>query len=133
MSDLRKDVKKRYYETVLIVDFDDTLCIHAGDPSDIAGGTPNRVLIEKLNDLYDRGYRIEIHTARGHISTPNRAAADIKFRPIIMAWLEKHGVKYNRLTFNKPLAAVYIDDKAVRPDEVHLLDSLVGKWWYNSV
>ena len=112
------------YDKLIIVDFDDTLCLHPDDKSDIANGTPNTALINKLNELHDKGYLIHIYTARGHFSAVNRADADRKYRHVINAWLRKHNVKYDRLDFNKPFGIIYIDDKAVRPDELHLLEGL---------
>jgi len=106
-----------------VVDFDDTLCQHFGpDTSDIEGGVPNLPLINKLNELFDKGYEISIFTARGHFSAPIREDAIAMYRPRIKAWLEKHGVKYNELSFNKPYGIIYIDDKAMRPDELHMLE-----------
>jgi capsule biosynthesis phosphatase len=113
------------YEKLVIVDFDDTLCLHPDhDKSDIKNGTPNVRLINKLNDLHDKGYLIHIYTARGHLSAANRQDADKKYRPVITDWLIRHGVKYDRLDFNKPYGIIYIDDKAVRPFELHLLEGL---------
>ena len=117
--------RAKYYSKVIIVDFDDTLCLHAGhDKSNIAKGAPNLPLILKLNELFDRGYSIQIYTARGHISARTRKEADEKYRSIIQEWLQKYGVKYSHLTFNKPLGIIYIDDKSIRPDEIDLIDSM---------
>lgn len=107
----------------LIVDFDDTLCLHPpGDTSDILGGIPNTALIKRLNELFDKGYEISIFTARGHFSAPSREDAIAMYRPKIKEWLEIHGVKYTDLSFNKPYGIIYIDDKSIRPDELHLLE-----------
>lgn len=113
------------YDKLIIVDFDDTLCLHPEhDKSDISNGLPNSGLINRLNDLHDKGYLVHIYTARGHMSAANRIDADKKYRAIITSWLDKHKVKYDRLDFNKPYGIIYIDDKAVRPDELHLLEGL---------
>jgi hypothetical protein len=112
------------YDKLIVVDFDDTLCLHSDDKSNIAGGTPNVRLINRLNDLHAKGYLIHIYTARGHLSAPSRSEADKKYRPVINEWLKKHNVKYDRLDFNKPFGIIYIDDKAVRPFELHLLEGL---------
>jgi hypothetical protein len=120
-----KEDRTQHYSKVIIVDFDDTLCLHAGyDKSNIAKGEPNLPLILKLNELFDRGYSIQIYTARGHISSRTRKEADTKYRSVIQEWLQKYGVKYSHLTFNKPLGIIYIDDKSVRPDEIDLIDSI---------
>jgi len=128
MNKDKQESRKKYYSKVLIVDFDDTLCIHAGkDKSNISKGEPNLDLILMLNKAFDEGYRIEIHTARGHISAANRKEADHKYRSTIEEWLQKYGVKYSKLTFNKAFGIVYIDDKSIRPDELDLLSKILTK------
>lgn len=113
------------YEKLIIVDFDDTLCLHPKhDKTKIDDGQPNIPLINKLNELYDLGYMVHIYTARGHYSAANRPDADKKYRKIITDWLHKYNVKHDRLDFNKPLGIIYIDDKAVRPNELYLLEGL---------
>jgi len=106
----------------IVVDFDDTICIGSG--TDISKGTPNYKLIEQLNKLYDIGYNINIYTARGHISANSRKEAKEKYYSIIQEWLNEHNVKYTLLSFQKPLAICYIDDKAIRPDELDKLKEL---------
>lgn len=112
------------YDTIIIVDFDDTLCMHGEDKSNITAGLPNDSLIHSLNRLHDKGYRIHIYTARGHLSAQNRADADLKYRQVITNWLATYKVKYDLLSFEKPLGFIYIDDKAIRPNEIHLLERL---------
>lgn len=113
------------YEKLIIVDFDDTLCLHPEhNKSDIASGKPNVPLINKLNEMHAKGYRIEIYTARGHLSASSRAEAEMKYRHTILKWLDDNNVKFDWLDFNKPYGIIYIDDKAMRPDELHLLDEL---------
>jgi hypothetical protein len=36
----------------------------------------------------------------------------------------EHSVSYTKLSFDKPYAVYYIDDKAIRPDELYLLEKL---------
>ena len=111
---------------IIVVDFDDTLCIHPSeDKSDILNGEPNRNLIRKLVELKNAGIEIQIYTARGHLSTPNREEAEKKYRPIIEEWLFYYKVPYDLISFDKPYAIYYIDDKAIRPDELEFLDILI--------
>ena len=113
------------YDKLIIVDFDDTLCLHQGeDKSNIMEGLPNKPLIDKLNELCERGYRIEVFTARGHISCTNREEAELTFKSTIIRWLIKHECHFDHISFNKPYGIMYIDDKAVRPDELDLISSL---------
>ena len=116
---------KDYYKKLVVVDFDDTLCLHqTDDTSDISIGEPNIELITRLNDLFTAGYNIEILTARGHFSTNSREEAEKTYRPVIEEWLNRHNVQYNKLNFNKPYGVLYIDDKAIRPDELERLEEI---------
>lgn len=113
---------------IIVVDFDDTLALYDGSRAaeNIPSANPNKELIKKLNNLYDSGFEIHIYTARGHLSADSREHADEKYRDTIEDWLSYYHVKYNKLSFQKPYAVYYIDDKALRPDELHLLDKLTN-------
>lgn len=103
------------YHKRIVCDFDDTLAFHEG--RDFDNALPNIDLISKLNDLYDQGWQIDIFTARGSISCKTREEARQKYEAGMKAWLEKHRVKYHMLSFDKPLAAYYIDDKGIMPED----------------
>lgn len=103
------------YHKRIILDFDDTLAFHQN--RDWANSAPNTKLIEKTNALYDQGWQIDIFTARGSISCATRKEAEEKYKAGMVEWLEKHGVKYHSISFDKPLAAYYIDDKGMSPDD----------------
>ena len=118
------------YTTTLVVDFDDTIAITHN--RDWVHATPNEALVNKLNQLYDDGWTIHIVTARGQLSCAGDCeAADRKYRSQIEQWLAQHDVKYTSLSFQKKLAAYYIDDKGITPEQ--FVDSferkkLVGGW-----
>lgn len=115
------------YDKRVIIDFDDTLCIHPeNDKSDILNGKPNLPLIEIINKAYHQNYRIEIYTARGHLSTKDRIEAELTYRKVITEWLKIHNVKWHFLSFEKPLGIVYIDDKAIRPNEIDLIKNTLN-------
>jgi capsule biosynthesis phosphatase len=106
----------------IVVDFDDTLSFCTNRDWDNA--TPNTELIAKLNKLATSGWIIDVFTARGSLSCSTRQEADDKYRIQIETWLQRHSVNYSSLSFDKPLAAWYIDDKAVTPEsfisDVHI-------------
>jgi len=108
------------YHKRIILDFDDTLAFAEGRNWDDA--VPNRSLITKTNGLFDNGWQIDIFTARGSISCQTRAQARLKYERGMKTWLEKHGVKYHSISFEKPLAAYYIDDKGMSPEEFIMQD-----------
>ena len=103
------------YHKRIILDFDDTLAFH--ENRDWANSKPNKRLIDKTNRLYDDGWTIDIFTARGSLSCATRQEAAAKYQPGMEEWLAKNGVKYHSISFDKPLAAYYIDDKGMHPDE----------------
>jgi len=104
------------YDKRIIVDFDDTISLTTTRNWDTA--EPIWPTINKMNNLYDKGWEVWIVTARGQLSCKGDfLKADKKYRNIIETWLKKHGVKYHKLSFEKYLASYYIDDKALRPEE----------------
>lgn len=103
------------YHKRIVIDFDDTLAFHENRNFDDA--IPNDDLIAKTNELYNKGWQIDIFTARGSISCKTREEARIKYEAGILAWLDKYSVKFNSLSFDKPLAAYYIDDKGITPED----------------
>jgi len=102
--------------TTLVVDYDDTIAITFN--RDWQNAKPNQPLINKLNQLYDQGWTIHIVTARGQLSCDgDYQKADDKYRKQIEKWLSDHNVKYHTLSFQKKLAAYYIDDKGITPEQ----------------
>ena len=108
------------YHKRLIVDFDDTLAFTTN--REWANAKPNLDLISKLNKLHREGWTIDIFTARGSISCATRAEAEMKYKPTMVEWLEKYNVKYDTISFEKPLGAYYIDDKSITPEEFLNID-----------
>lgn len=105
-----------HHSTTIVVDFDDTLAITLN--RDWENAAPNEALISKLNNLYDQGWTIHVVTARGQLScNGDYLAADKKYRTQIEKWLKDHNVKYTSLSFQKQLAAFYIDDKGITPED----------------
>jgi len=99
----------------IVLDFDDTLAFTSN--RDWENAEANIALIEKCNELYNAGWQVDIFTARGSISCRSRVEAEEKYGEQIRSWLEKHHVKYHMLSFDKPLAAYYIDDKGITPED----------------
>ena len=105
-----------HHTKTVVVDFDDTIAFTYN--RDWENATPNVALIDKLNELYDSGWTIHIVTARGQLScNGDSEAASKKYRKQIESWLKKHCVGYTDLSFKKKLAAYYIDDKALTPEQ----------------
>ena len=104
----------RYYKRI-VFDLDDT--ISKTTNRDFENAEPNLLIIEKINKLYHSGWEVIIMTARGFISCEgDRERAKQKYQTQIENWLAKYGVKYHQLSFNKILAAYYVDDKSLTPE-----------------
>lgn len=99
----------------IVCDIDDTISFTLN--RDWENAVPNQPVIDKINQLYDMGWEIYLVTARGSISCKSREEAKEKYGAQIKKWLLKHGVKYHVLSFEKYLAAYYVDDKALTPEQ----------------
>lgn len=100
----------------LVVDVDDTISTHIN--RDYENAIPHTKIISKLNKMYDSGWKIVYFTARGQVSCNGDLDLINQLRrPVLEAWLDKHGVKYHELIFGKPIGVYYIDDKAMKPEE----------------
>ena len=86
-------------------DLDNTLCVTEG--LNYHESTPIIDRIKKVNELYNKGNKITIYTARGSVSK-------IDYRELTLSQLKRWGVLYHDLNIGKkPSADVYIDDKAI--------------------
>ncbi len=91
---------------IIGVDIDGTLTVEK-DGHEYESRTPNHPIIKKINKLYEQGHMIILFSARWE--------AD---RKVTKDWLKKYGVKYHGLILGKPLFDLYIDDRAIRPEEL---------------
>ena len=88
-------------------DIDDTI-LYSGidDAGEYKLVGENTELINKINELFDSGNIIIIHTGRhwNHLQ-------------ITIDQLKKVGLKYHTVKLGKPVADLYIDDKAITPED----------------
>lgn len=108
---------------IYAVDLDHTLCIpnESGKDSFEKYGlaTPIQSIIDKVNQLHEAGNKIVLYTARRmvtHSGDVQKVINDVG--SITEKWLSEHGVQYDQLVFGKIYADVYLDDKALRPEEL---------------
>jgi uncharacterized HAD superfamily protein len=87
------------------VDIDGTLCIEQEEYWKYADAMPVPINIRKINELYDKGHIIVIHTSR--------FKEDVE---VTRTWLKRHGVKYHRIITEKFRADFYVDSNAVTPE-----------------
>jgi uncharacterized HAD superfamily protein len=91
---------------LIAIDLDGTLCEGEfwgdGDP------LPIKRMVDKVWEWYRGGAHIIIYTAR-----------QARHYPVTHAWLIKNEIPFHGIAMiMKPGADVYIDDKAIRPDEL---------------
>jgi len=95
---------------VAVIDFDGTICDHAFPEC----GEPKSGVAEALKKLQDKGYEIHILSCRTCVDL-NKHPIDRREQIKTMeAYLNEHSIPYNVvLNKDKPIADVYIDDRAI--------------------
>lgn len=97
--------------TTYVFDIDGTICTKEPKQT-YADCKPLTSRIEEINYLYDLGYKIVFHTARGMGSSNNNVIeATHKWYALTQQQLKDWGVKHHLLVFGKPAGDLYIDDK----------------------
>lgn len=92
---------------VFAVDIDGTITqSNAWTDEEVIKAKPNKKLIDLINALYIQKNIIILYTCRGD-----------SIIPATKYWLKKHGVKYHSINNNKLWADLYIDDKAINPND----------------
>lgn len=107
-----------YHDRRLVMDLDGTLCEQTAGGDAYWTAKPNQDVIDRVNRMYDEGWHITIHTARG-MRTFNGDAkkAHDAYYDKTLDWLIEHGVWFDVLMFGKPAGDKYVDDRSIRPDE----------------
>lgn len=121
-------IKKR--KKIIAFDLDGTLCErpngyeHLG-PKKYDFCTPINNMIEIVNQLYDKGYKIVIYTARG-MSQFNGDVDKVyeELYEITSSSLLKWGVKYDDLIMGKIDYDMIVDDKAMGIDDLDKIRNL---------
>jgi capsule biosynthesis phosphatase len=110
----------------VVVDLDGTL---AGDlvDGDYSACLPNLELIDRLHELQRTGTNVTIHTAPNmRTYDSNLELINLHTLPIIKDWLKRHNVPFDKIVVGKPWPGsngLYVDDRAVRPDEILSMES----------
>lgn len=112
---------------VAVFDIDDTICTTKN--RDYINSEPIKEVIDKINLMKSLGWTIRLYTSRGMAS----CNGDMKLilernKDILESWLSKHNVLYDELIFGKPLADLYVDDKAMNVSDFILapIESFYG-------
>lgn len=100
--------KKETVRTTMtyVIDIDDTILFSVMEDCEYKLVSEDKEMVQKINELYDNGDTIIIHTGRhwNHL----RQTID---------QLDSIGLKRHTIICGKPPANFYVDDKGLRPDE----------------
>lgn len=97
-------------------DLDNTLVTYPTVPGDYTTVRPIKEMINLVQQLHSQGHTIIIHTARRMATHKSNVGAVIKdIGKVTFDSLEKFQIPYDELIFGKPIADIYIDDRAVNP------------------
>ena len=108
------------YAKTIVMDIDDTISFAKtyADPGIYAEAEPNLPVIKTMQKMASKGYKFELYTSRGWISCEeNPEKAKEKYLHQLEDWMQKYNVPYSRIIFGKPFGILYVDDKAIKPDE----------------
>lgn len=97
-------------------DLDNTLVTYPEIPGDYSTVKPIKKMIDLLLFFKKQGHEIIIYTARRmetHKSNIGKVIKDIAMTTFVT--LEKFGILYDEIIFGKPIADIYIDDRAMNP------------------
>ena len=97
-------------------DLDNTLVTFPQTPNDYSTVLPIHNTIGAARQLKARGHEIIIYTARRmktHKNNVGAVVADIAAQTI--RTLDEFGIPYDELIFGKPMADIYVDDRAANP------------------
>jgi capsule biosynthesis phosphatase len=106
-------------ERCLIVDVDGTL---TRDDPDLpySDREPRREVIARVNQLYHRGVRIVLYSARNmRTYGGNIGLINLHTLPVLVAWLDRHAVCYHEIHMGKPWCGTggfYVRANGIRPD-----------------
>ena len=112
---LKSVINKDFEYKTIVLDIDDTI-LHTND-RDFYNSIPNQKVIDKINELYNKGWKIVFMTARGDKSCNTLQEKIDKYDFITRDWLERNNVLYHDLVFGKPNADFYVDDKNMSIEE----------------
>lgn len=99
-----------------VFDIDGVICTNSSGDYESAKPLENRIRL--INELFDEGHTITLHTARGMGTYENNARmAKARWQNLTISQLKQWGVQYHEIFFGKPAGDVYVDDKALSDKE----------------
>ncbi len=100
----------------IVMDVDDTILTTVN--RDYENSKPKLEVVEGMRKLKEAGWFIYLYTARGMgRSNGNIESVAEEVFAEIESFCKKYDVPYDVILVGKPYGAVYVDDKAMRPEE----------------
>lgn len=98
-----------------VFDVDDTILVTQN--RDYENSVPRMEVIHGMRALYEAGWTIILHTARG-MGRSNGCIEEVaeQVREEIVSFCWKHDIPYDSIQLGKPWGALYVDDKAMTPE-----------------
>jgi len=116
LKEIVEDQTLRSEKRRICFDLDNTLVTYPVVPFDYSTVKPIDKNIDLCRSLHAEGHTIIIHTARRMATCQNNVGMVMKqIGRVTLDTLEKYKIPYDELIFGKPIADVYIDDRAVNP------------------
>ena len=108
-------------DMTFVFDLDGTICPIKSAGESYADLRPFPEIVERMRQLHERGAKIAISTSRNMRSYEgNLGVINLNTAAVLLPWLEKWHIPCDELYYAKPWPGhkgVYVDDRAVRPDE----------------
>jgi capsule biosynthesis phosphatase len=100
----------------IVMDVDDTILTTIN--RDYENSKPKPEVVKGMRKLKEAGWFIYLHTARGMgRSNGNIESVAEDVFAEVESFCKKFDVPYDAIQVGKPYGAVYVDDKAMRPEE----------------
>jgi len=110
------------HKSSIVFDVDGTLCPIKKPDGSYSDLDPFPDMVKALRQYKEKGFHIVLFTARNMKTYKgNVGAINANTAPQLISWLEKHDIPYDEIYYGKPWPGpngFYVDDKAIRPDEL---------------
>lgn len=119
-----------YKDIILVFDVDGTLCPIKKSGEEYIDLVPDKEMVDKLREYKKGGAKIVLLSSRNmRTYDGNLGKINAHTSLVMQEWLKKNDIPYDEIYFGKPWPGhrgLYIDDRAVRPDEflAHDFDEL---------
>ena len=99
----------------ICIDIDGTICETKKQHESYREIQPKPHAIRTIQNLKQKGHYIILYTAR-HMKTCNHNIGQVIALQgkNLLDWLDEYNLPYDEIVFGKPLADIYIDDKAYK-------------------